>query len=96
MKTKACRVTYQEKRYAIAADGTVRPTWVIEEHDTDGAARELPTTYKTRMYGDPVAADLAKVIRADAARQRRNKNSRDRHQAMTDLGLKRNRDGSYE
>lgn len=39
---------------------------------------------------------LAKDVIADAKRQRRNLRARQRHQAYTDLGMVRNRDGSYE
>ena len=38
-------------------------------------------------------ATLAKAIRHEASRQRRNRNARERHQAMLDLGLVRVRGG---
>ena len=36
---------------------------------------------------------LAKAVRHEAARQRRNRNARERHQAMLDVGLVRVRGG---
>ena len=79
-----CRVTYQGTRYAISQDGTVRVIWI------EGGIN-LPTgpTPKVRMYGEPVDPLIAKNVRREAARQRRNRNARERHQAMKNLGLKR-------
>ena len=42
----------------------------------------------------PIAdAALAKAVRHEASRQRRNRNARERHQAMLDVGLVRVRGG---
>lgn len=80
MKVKACRLRFEGFRYEIKADGSV---WgqVITESDVMG------------RVDDPV---VAQQIRDEAARLRRNRTRRERHQAHLDLGLKRNRDGSYE
>lgn len=82
MKCKPCRVTVDGTRYEISADGTVRPTW-IETPDpmahTDGG----------RVYGPQASAEEARRVRAEASRQRRNRNARLRDQAMRDLGMVR-------
>ena len=78
MKCKPSRVTYQGTRYEISADGTVRPTRIIEEPDFDGRAQPTGTTYKTRVYDAAVDAETAKAVRQEAARQRRNRNARER------------------
>lgn len=74
MTCKPCRVTYQGTRYQINKDGSV---WIIH-----GAIGSLYTS-------NPEPEAFAHVVRTEAARQRRNRNRRERHQAMTDLGLKR-------
>ena len=89
MKTTPCRVTYQGTRYQIFEAGMVRPTRMIEEPVTDGSAQPTGETMRTRVYDDPVDAEMAKAIRQEAARQRRNRNARDRHQTMLSLGLTR-------
>ena len=79
---RPCRVTYQGTRYQIARDGTVRPTWQLAGTD--------------RGFGDSLDFEAARAVRREAARQRRNRGARERHQVLRDLGLRRNLDGSYE
>jgi len=67
-----CRVTVDGIRYQVSKDGTVRETW------TDGAER---------FFGPAIEADRAKVIRHDASRQRRNRNRRERDEAMRSVGM---------
>ena len=87
MRCNPCRVTYQGTRYAIAADGTVRPALIIMEPVIDDEALPTGDLIRTRVVGAPVDADLAKQVRHEASRQRRNRNSRERYQAMTDIGM---------
>ena len=77
MTCHPCRVTYQGTRYAIDGAGNVAIVAVGINRDT-------------QLIAD---ATLAKAVRHDAARQRRNRNARERHQAMLDLGLVRVRGG---
>lgn len=88
MKCKPCKVTFQGQRYQVFSNGAVAPV-------TRNVAT-VPGGVDTWSIGAPVNTDQAKAIRAEASRQRRNRNARERHQGMTDLGLVRNRDGSYE
>jgi hypothetical protein len=78
MKCKPCRVTYQGTRYQVNLDGSVFP---IDR--TAEAYSVVPA------FGPQAGAHLAKLVRREASRQRRNRNSRERHQTMTDLGMKR-------
>lgn len=81
MKCTPCRVTFEGFRYQISADGTV--------HGVRGALRNEPTL-KGAIYDDPVIdANHAKLVRAEAARQRRNRNARERNEVMRDLGMKK-------
>ena len=89
MLCKPCRVTFEGIRYAVAKDGTVRPTRIIEEPMTDGYANPTGDTCKTRVYDAPVDAERATRIRHEAARQRRNRYVRERNQAMRDLNMTR-------
>lgn len=73
MTCKPCRVTFLGNRYHIDGAGNVRVA-VIEG--------ETPANIEHN-------GSLAKAVRAEAARQRRNRNARERHQAMTDLGMRR-------
>lgn len=77
IKCAPCRVTYEGQRYQIEANGEVRPT----------LDKVMPAT--TRLACLPLPESEAKLIRREASRQRRNRNARERNQAMRDLGLKR-------
>ena len=89
MTCTPCRVTHEGTRYAVAADGTVRPTWIVDAVNGGMATSATPAADRRREFGDAVDATLAKAVRHEAARQRRNRNSRERNQAMRDLGMKR-------
>ena len=52
---------------------------------SDGTVAVSSTGYCCSLVED----ELATRVRAEAQRQRHNRNHRERHQAMTDLGLKR-------
>ncbi len=73
MKCIPCRVTFQGSRYMIAADGTVTPVRPVDVNYSEPA--------------EPVSPEFAKDVRAEAARLRRNRNTRDRNNAMRSLGL---------
>lgn len=88
MKCKPCRVTFEGVRYFVASDGQVYLTWQN--------VATVPGGKDTWSLGEPLAESNAKLVRAEASRQRRNRNNRERSQAMRDLGLRRNHNGSWE
>jgi hypothetical protein len=71
-----CRVTFERVRYQIERDGTVRRMNTPEQQ----AEYKLPALEAIPPYE-------AKAVRAEAARQRRNRRSRERHDALRSLGL---------
>jgi hypothetical protein len=89
MKCIPCRVTVEGKRYEVARDGSVRETWAAVTRD-DG------TETGTRFYGLPLGCDEAAAVRREAQRQRRNRNARDRADALRSLGMKRTLSGTWE
>lgn len=85
IKCIPCRVTYEGKRYQIESDGRVRLV-------PKGPGDVLMTAQALRMALANVTAleeSKAKLIRREASRLRRNRNARERNQAMRDLGLKK-------
>lgn len=87
MKCKPCKVWFEGFRYRIQADGQV--------FGAVNAVRNLDSPAGAE-YTDPVDGPAyAAEVRAEAARQRRNKASRARHMAMKDLGLTRGEGGAF-
>jgi hypothetical protein len=82
-----CRVRVGETRYTISADGTVRPI-LLAEAGADGR-----TTY---VHAPALDAAAALLIRREAARLRRNRNARERADALRSLGMTCCKDGSWE
>lgn len=77
-----CRVTYNGQRYQIESNGDVRHVPI-----SNGA---LMTAQEVRSNLDllkPEPESLAKLVRREASRLRRNRNARERNQAMRDLGM---------
>lgn len=72
-----CRVTYAGTRYQIESNGQVQEY----SHELLG------------KVGDVLPESRAKLVRREAARQRRNRNARERHQAMRDVGMTKTRYG---
>lgn len=71
------RLTFEGFRYQINADGSV--------FGQDGALRNERCA---GAFNDPVVDDkVAAMIRAEAKRQRRNREARGRYSAMRSLGL---------
>lgn len=70
-----CRVTYQGQRYQIERNGTVR------------TFQPPIIGVQTFELGAPESESVAKLIRREAARQRRNRNRREMDAAKRDLGL---------
>ena len=68
-----CRVTFQGVRYEISKDGSVRRFRPV---DVNFSEAELP-----------VSPEFAKDVRAEASRQRRNRNNRERHSVLRSLGM---------
>ena len=75
-----CRVTYRDVRYQIEKNGEVRKYQPAV--DDVGANFPLPESE-------------AKLVRREASRQRRNRNARERAQAMKDLGMVRAKGGAF-
>lgn len=76
-----CRVTYEGIRYQITHDGSVRS--IAGTFTSFDGPWLLPS--------DP----LARHVRHEAGRLRRNCNARERTTAMKDLGLKRGTGGAF-
>lgn len=87
MKCKPCKVWFEGFRYQIQANGQV--------FGAVNAVRNLDSSpfaeYTDSVYDPAYAAE----VRAEAARQRRNRASRARHRAMKDLGLTRAEGGAF-
>lgn len=85
-----CRVTVNGNRWRVYADGSVSAALSLKEAN----ALSLQTVKEVRAYESALPRLIphsteAATIRREASRQRRNRNSRERHQAMQDLGMKR-------
>lgn len=87
-----CRVTYEGVRYQIEANGEVRTLALDSEirlmpsiRFADGRIRELI----------PEPESVARLVRHEASRQRRNRTARERTQTMKDLGLRRGAGGAF-
>ena len=74
MKCKPCRVTYEGQRYQISADGIVYPCEYLAPSGT----------WYLHAAAD---SDLARAVRAEASRQRRNRSNRERYDAMRSIGM---------
>jgi len=73
MKAKPCRLTFNGQRYQINQDGSV---YLI-----------VSDPYATVQAPAPESADIAKAVRAEASRLRRNRHARVRSQVMREMGL---------
>ena len=70
-----------------------RVTYQSTRYAIDGAGNVTIATVGNEAIQFVADSTLAKAVRHEAARQRRNRNARERHQAMLDLGLARVRRG---
>lgn len=92
MRCKPCRVTFEGFRYQIRSDGTV---FGALHPDGSLAVRNKPLP-KGSTFTDPVVEEyVARDVRREAARQRRNRAARERTQSMKDLGLRRAEGGAF-
>jgi len=91
-----CRVTIGGNRYRIYSDGSVSsyltPKEIVNLGLSIKQAREYEEVSLARL--DPHSTE-AKSIRREAARIRRNRNARERNQAMKDLGLVQAKGGAF-
>lgn len=79
-----CRVRFRGIRYRIFSDGSAIET---KQHDREiGTVGELREWEYQQPRHDP-HSDLAQEVRREASRLRRNRNARERNQAMRDLGM---------
>lgn len=80
MYCKPCRLTYNGARYQIERNGMVRPVRIAEEPVLNSQGLPTGDTLRTRVFDAWVSQDLAKQVRAEAIRQRRNRSARERRQ----------------
>lgn len=86
-----CRVTYAGVRYQIESNGEVRAIPSTPDRSSSSFR------YEEIREGQPCLPESqAKLVRREASRQRRNRNARERHQAMRDIGMTRTRTGQWE
>lgn len=88
IKCIPCRVTFRGHRYQINSDGSVRNISAWIEMETT-ARRRSPESYKFSEVTALVPQerwDVAREVRREASRLRRNRNARERHQALRSLG----------
>lgn len=93
-----CRVTISGNRFRIYSDGSVSAALTYDEIQRMGFAniKEVLAYESTQMARlDPHSLE-ARTIRREASRLRRNRNARERSQAMRDLGMKRTPSGYWE
>lgn len=90
IKCTPCRVTYAGERYRIYSDGSVSRTLAHNEISDLGlgTVRAVLDYESSKLSRYTPHSEDAKIIRREAARLRRNRNARERNQAMRDLGLK--------
>lgn len=81
-----CRVTFDRQRYQIENDGTVRV--VPPEIAFPKGFSATIASYQQVRESDPLPESVAKRIRQEASRLRRNRNARERNQARRDLWMK--------
>jgi hypothetical protein len=97
IKCKPCRINYNGERYRIYADGSVSGALTLDEVKTlglDGVAAVLKYEAEKLPRYLPSSSE-AKTVRHEASRLRRNRNARERSEAMRDLGLKRAPGGAF-
>lgn len=96
MNFKPCRVTYQGHRYQIEANGTVRNItgFILARFDgqpqhsgdkvtiLDLKSAEIMTPPEASALIPEERFDVAREVRREASRQRRNRNARERNAAM--------------
>jgi len=92
-----CRVLIGDNYWRVYSDGSVSMALTRQEAENLG----LRTAYQIFEYEKSTARRLdphsteAKTIRWEAARIRRNRNTRERNQAKKDLELVRAKDGAF-
>lgn len=79
IKCIPCRVTHEGQRYQVESNGEVR--MVPAEFMALNAAVDV------RRSQPVLEESTARLVRREASRQRRNRNARERNQAMRDLGM---------
>lgn len=84
-----CRVTINGNRWRIYSDGSVSASLTREETAKLGWNPAQLVVYECGLPRLLPHSIEAKTIRREASRLRRNRNSRERAQAMRDLGMKR-------
>lgn len=80
-----CRVTYNGQRYQIESNGSVR--FVPPVLAFPKGFEDTIKSYQVVRGLYPEPESIAKLVRREASRQRRNRNARERNQAMRDLGM---------
>lgn len=91
IKCIPCRVTFDGLRYRVYSDGSVSLALSNREAIDLGCktVRDDLEYESTRMDRYEPHSQVAKSVRQEAQRLRRNRNARERNQARRDLGLKK-------
>lgn len=92
-----CRVTIDGNRWRVYADGSVSAALTLKEAN----ALNFLTVKEVLAYESALPRLIphsteAATIRREASRLRRNRNARERSQAMRDLGMVRTPSGQWE
>lgn len=81
-----CLVRYEGIVYRISSKGEVIAL-------TQGVSKDGKETWAVDPNSSPLPESLAKPIRREASRLRRNRNARERNQARRDVGMKHTAQG---
>lgn len=89
VKCTPCRVKYDGAYFRIKSNGDVYQLYPVA---TDPLQKEYGKFYEADI---PCLETEARDVRREASRLRRNRNTRERTQAMKDLGLVRAKGGAF-
>ena len=95
IKCTPCRVLYNNESYRIYPDGSVSGSLSFSEAKDlgVGSVRDHLAYEAEKLPRYEPHSSEARTIRREASRLRRNRNARERRQAMKDLGLRQTRYG---
>lgn len=85
IKCSPCRVNINGNRYRVLSDGRVAKLQVPQVKPTD--VKELLQWELENLQWNDAHSDIARAVRQEASRIRRNRNARERNQAKRDIGL---------
>lgn len=85
-----CRVTYHGQRYRVLSDGRVAETPTPQPKPADVGVSDITELLQwelDHLIWHSAHSPLARDVRREASRLRRNRNARERNPAHRDLGL---------